>query len=38
VLGFGQDHNGEVYVLTSDTVGPTGENGRVYRLTRPGRG
>jgi glucose/arabinose dehydrogenase len=36
VLGFGQDANGEVYVLTSDTVGPSGENGKVYRLTRPG--
>jgi glucose/arabinose dehydrogenase len=36
VLGFGQDTNGEVYVLTSDSVAPTGESGKVYRLTRPG--
>jgi glucose/arabinose dehydrogenase len=35
VLGFGQDEAGEVYVLTSDSSGPTGANGRVYRLARP---
>jgi hypothetical protein len=33
LLGFGQDHNGELYVLTSDSRGPTGTSGRVYRLT-----
>lgn len=38
VLGFGQDAAGEVYVLTSDTGAPTGSTGRVYRITRPGRG
>ncbi len=38
LLGFGQDAAGEVYVLTSDNVGPTGNTGRVYRITRPGRG
>jgi glucose/arabinose dehydrogenase len=32
LLGFGQDQSGEVYVLTTDTVGPTGNTGRVYRL------
>jgi glucose/arabinose dehydrogenase len=32
VLGFGQDLNGEVYVLTTDSVGPAGSTGRVYRL------
>jgi glucose/arabinose dehydrogenase len=37
VLGFGQDHAGEVYVLTSDASGPTGTTGRVYRLVRPRR-
>lgn len=36
VLGFGQDGSGEVYILTSDTAGPTGTTGRVYRLARPG--
>jgi glucose/arabinose dehydrogenase len=35
VLGFGQDDDGEVYVLTSDSTGPVGDTGIVYRLTRP---
>jgi hypothetical protein len=35
LLGFGQDLAGEIYVLTSDEVGPTGTSGRVYRLVRP---
>ncbi|HLV22430.1 MAG TPA: PQQ-dependent sugar dehydrogenase [Polyangiaceae bacterium] len=30
--GFGQDHEGELYVLTSDVVGPTGTTGAVHRL------
>jgi glucose/arabinose dehydrogenase len=32
VLGFGQDLDGEVYVLTTDNLGPTGTTGSVYRL------
>jgi hypothetical protein len=32
VLGFGQDRRGEVYVMTIDNTGPTGNTGRVYRL------
>jgi hypothetical protein len=32
VLGFGQDNDGEVYVLTSDTGTPSGTTGRVWRL------
>ena len=32
VHGFGQDLDGEVYVLTTDNRGPTGSTGRVYRL------
>ena len=32
VLGFGQDLEGEVYVLTSTTGVPSGSTGRVYRL------
>lgn len=32
LLGFGQDAAGEVYVLTSDSTGPAGNTGRVYRL------
>lgn len=37
ILGFGRDSRGEVYVLTSDSVGPSGSTGRVYRLVKPGR-
>lgn len=37
VLGFGQDLDGEVYVLTTDNTGPTGNTGKVYKLVRPGR-
>jgi glucose/arabinose dehydrogenase len=36
LLGFGQDQSGEVYVLTGDETGPTGDTGRVYRLVPPG--
>jgi glucose/arabinose dehydrogenase len=32
VLGFGQDRRGEVYVLTTDSTGPMGSTGRVFRL------
>jgi glucose/arabinose dehydrogenase len=32
LLGFGQDADGDVYVLTSEAVGPTGDSGKVYRL------
>jgi glucose/arabinose dehydrogenase len=38
VLGFGQDMSGEMYVLTTDNTGPTGETGQVYQLVKPGRG
>lgn len=37
ILGFGRDLRGEVYALTSDSVGPNGSTGKVYRLVRPGR-
>jgi glucose/arabinose dehydrogenase len=33
LLGFGQDLTGEVYLLATDSLGPTGSTGRVYRLT-----
>lgn len=33
LLGFGQDAEGEIYVLTSNTAGPQGETGKVYKLT-----
>ena len=32
VLGFGQDQEGEVYVLTSDTGTPSGASGKVWKL------
>jgi glucose/arabinose dehydrogenase len=32
LLGFGEDSQGELYVLGSQSQGPTGETGRVYRL------
>ena len=32
LLGFGQDADGEVYVLTTGMAGPTGATGRVFRL------
>lgn len=33
LLGFGQDADGEVYLLTTLTSGPSGTGGSVYRLT-----
>jgi glucose/arabinose dehydrogenase len=33
VLGFGQDQRGEIYVLTTDNAGPTGNTGKVFRLS-----
>lgn len=35
ILGFGQDNDGEVYVLTTQVVGPTGTTGSVYKLVPP---
>jgi glucose/arabinose dehydrogenase len=35
VLGFGQDPSGEMYVLTTDQTGPSGNTGKVYKLVRP---
>ena len=37
ILGFGRDIRGEVYVLTSESIGPSGSTGKVYRLVRPRR-
>jgi glucose/arabinose dehydrogenase len=30
--GFGEDQDGELYLLTSDQAGPTGGSGRVFRI------
>ncbi len=35
LLSFGQDNDGEIYILTSETSGPTGSTGKVYRLVPP---
>lgn len=32
VLGFGQDAEGEVYVLTTNTEGPSGNTGKVFKI------
>jgi glucose/arabinose dehydrogenase len=30
--GFGQDQSGEMYILTSDQIGPQGTSGKVYKI------
>ena len=35
LLALGQDQQGEVYVLTSSSVGPSGNTGNVYRISAP---
>jgi glucose/arabinose dehydrogenase len=35
LLALGQDIHGEVYVLTSLNTGPSGNTGKVYRITAP---
>ena len=32
VLAFGEDANGEIYVLTTEQAGPQGNTGKVYRV------
>ncbi len=32
LLSFGQDADGELYVLTSESTGPSGSTGKIYRL------
>lgn len=32
LLGFGQDAEGEVYILTTDTAGPSGDTGKIFKL------
>lgn len=32
LLGFGQDNDGEIYVLLSQRPGPTGTTGEVHRV------
>jgi glucose/arabinose dehydrogenase len=35
LLSFGQDADLELYVLTSDTTGPTGDTGQVFKIIPP---
>jgi glucose/arabinose dehydrogenase len=35
VKGFGQDSRGEIYVMASKVLGPTGTSGTVFELTPP---
>ncbi|MGA1871398.1 MAG: PQQ-dependent sugar dehydrogenase [bacterium] len=35
VLAFGQDSEGELYVLTTQSIGPSGETGKIYRIVPP---
>jgi hypothetical protein len=36
LLAFGQDAEGEIYVLTNDMTGPSGTTGMVFKLLPPG--
>ncbi len=35
VKGFGQDHNGEVYVMASKILGPAGTTGTIFKFVPP---
>ncbi len=35
LLSFGQDSSGEVYILTTETAGPSGNTGKVYKIVPP---
>ncbi len=35
LFGTGQDSNGEIYLLTSSNIGPSGTTGRVWKITAP---
>ena len=35
LFGFGEDEDGELYVLTSMNLGPSGMTGEVFRLSAP---
>ena len=37
ILSFGEDEEGELYVLTSSTVSPRQNTGVVYRIVDPSR-
>ena len=35
VLGFGQDNQGNVYVMASETTGPVGAQDKIYKIVAP---
>jgi hypothetical protein len=35
LLSFGQDADLELYLMTSDTAGPSGDTGKVFRIVPP---
>lgn len=35
ILGFAEDFDSEIYVLTNQEVGPKGTNGAIYKLLKP---
>ena len=37
IRSFGQDDQGELYVLTSDVGGPTGDTGKIYKMVPPAK-
>jgi len=36
IRSLGQDDEGEIYVLTSDVGGPTGDTGKIYKMVSSG--
>jgi glucose/arabinose dehydrogenase len=34
IIGFGEDSKKEIYVLTTDSVGPSGNSGKVYKIVK----
>ena len=37
IRSFGQDDEGELYVLTSDVGGPSGDTGKIYKMVPPAK-
>lgn len=37
IRSFGKDDEGELYVLTSEVGGPTGETGKIYKMVLPSK-
>ncbi len=37
IRSLGQDDEGEIYVLTSDVGGPTGDTGKIYKIIPPAK-